>query len=63
MTVVAKWKITTRDKAGNVKTYFAGELIGDINSSEEKRLLEQGAVTKVLVEDNKKSKNQKKDGE
>lgn len=63
MTVVAKWKITTRDKAGNVKIYFAGELIGDINSSEEKRLLEQGAVTKVLVEDNKKSKNQKKDGE
>ncbi|NLT94861.1 MAG: hypothetical protein GXW85_04895 [Clostridia bacterium] len=63
MAVIANWKISTRDKEGNLKTYFAGDLVEELSNQEEMQLLKQGAATKILVGDNKKNKNQKKDGE
>lgn len=46
MSIIAKVRISTRDKEGELKVFSPGETVEGINKTEEKRLLELGAVEK-----------------
>lgn len=47
MAVIAKGKITTRDKSGNVKKYDAGEVLDGLTKEEENRLIMIGSAERV----------------
>ena len=46
MAIIAKLRISTRDKDGNLKTFMPGETVEGISKAEEKHLLEIDAAKK-----------------